>query len=343
MKRFLTCVLALSLSMAAMTAQTTIDKPAATVKLTRLEIISVRQFRSNVEKIETALGQKLTAEQRQQLLEKMIDEMLFAQYCDREKIIVSDSDINTALTQMKSSLGPGADDTKLEIALRSQGIYLDARSYARQQLLLKAYLQAKKADELKAVKEPTSEEILQAYELYKSQLVRPDTVRVSVIYVDFRSLSADDKKKASDALRQAASTIKASPARFDEYVLRAADAGSLLKANSNFYVEKTPQAISVYGSTFVDAVFGMKVGDISAVIENEAGLQVVRVNEVLPQKMLTLTDPLPNNPNATVQDYIKYVLATKKQQDILGKIQTELHDLLRKSSDVKIFTENLAF
>jgi uncharacterized protein YpbB len=59
--------------------------------------------------------------------------------------------------------------------------------------------------------------------------------------------------------------------------------------------------------------------------------------------MLTLTDPLPNNPNATVQDYIKYVLATKKQQDILGKIQTELHDLLRKSSDVKIFTENLAF
>jgi len=343
MKRFLLGVLALSLSLTAVTAQTTIDKPAATVKLTRLEMISVRQFRSNLEKLETATGKKLTAEQRQMLLDKMIDELLFAQYCDREKITVSESDIATALTQMKASLGPGADDAKLEIALRAQGIYLDARSYIREQLLLKAYLQAKKADELKAVKEPTSEEILQAYELYKSQMVRPDTVRVSVIYVDLRSLSGDDKKKASDALRQAASAIKASPSRFDEYVLKAADAGSMLKANSNFYVEKTPQAISAYGNTFVDAVFGMKVGDISAVIENEAGLQIVRVNEILPQKMLTLTDPLPNNPNATVQDYIKYMLATKKQQDVLGKIQTELHDLLRKSSDVKIFTENLVF
>ena len=87
----------------------------------------------------------------------------------------------------------------------------------------------------------------------------------------------------------------------------------------------------------------MKVGDVSAVIENEAGLQVVRVNEILPQKMLTLTDPLPNNPNATVQDYIKYMLATKKQQEVLGKIQDELHDILRKSSEVKIFTENLTF
>jgi len=343
MKRFLLGVAILSLSLTAAIAQTTIDKPAATVKLTRLEMISVRQFKSNLEKIETAIGKKLTAEQRQQLLDKMIDELLFAQYCERERIVVSDAEIAAALGQMKSSLGPGADDAKLEIALRAQGIYLDARSYARQQLLLQAYLKAKKADELKAVKEPTSDEILQAYELYKSQMVRPDTVRVSVIYVDLRSLSGDDKKKASDALRQAASAIKASPSRFDEYVLRAADAGSLFKANSNFYVEKTPQAISVYGNTFVDTVFGMKVGDVSAVIENEAGLQVVRVNEILPQKMLTLTDPLPNNPNATVQDYIKYMLATKKQQEVLGKIQDELHDILRKSSEVKIFTENLTF
>lgn len=343
MKRSLLGVLLMLVSLAAMTAQTTIDKPAATLKLSKVEVISVRQFRASLDKVETALGKKLTAEQRQQLLDKMIDEILFAQYCDRERIVVSEGDIAAALNQMKASLGPGADDAKLEIALRAQGIYLDARSYARQQLLLQAYLKAKKADELKAVKEPSSEEILQAYELYKSQLVRPDTVRVSVIYVDLRTLSGDDKKRASDALRQAASAIKANPSRFDEYVLKTADAGSLLKANSNFYVEKTPQAISVYGGIFVDAVFGMKVGEISAVIENEAGLQIARVNEILPQKMLTLTDPLPSNPNATVQDYIKYVLASKRQQDVLGKIQNELHDILRKSSDVKIYTENLAF
>lgn len=343
MKRSFLAALLLAIPLAMSMAQASMPKPAATVKLTKIETISVSQYKANIEKIEAATGKKLTPELRQQLLDKMIDDLLFAQYCEREKIVVSDAEINAALAQMKTSMGQGADDAKLELALRTQGIYLDARSYARQQLLLQAYIKAKKGEDLKAVKEPTADEILQAYEFYKSQMIRPDTVRVSVIYVDLRKLVGDEKKTASDALRAAAAAIKANPARFDEFVLRAADAGSVVKANSNFYVEKTPQAMQAYGETFITAVFGMKVGDISAVIENEAGLQVVRVNEILPQKMLTLSDPLPNTPNATVQDYIKYVLTTKKQSELMVKITNDLHDLLRKSSDVKIFTENLAF
>jgi parvulin-like peptidyl-prolyl isomerase len=343
MKRSLAAALIALLAASSLVAQATIDKPAATLKLTKAEVISVRQFKAVVDKIESGAGQKLTADQRKQLLDKMVDDLLFAQYCERERIIVSDSEINAALAQMKASLGPNADDAKLEIALKAQGVYTDARTYIRQQLLLQAFLKAKKADELKAIKEPTADEILQAYELYKSQLVRADTLRLSVVFVDLRNLAGDDKKKSADALRAAAAQIKANPAKFDEYVLRSTDASSLVKANSNFYVEKTPQSVSVYGNVFMDAVFKMKAGEISDVIENEAGLQVVRVNEILPQKMLTLSDPLPGNPKATVQDYLKYVLATKKQNDVLGKIQSDLHDLLRKSSEVKIFTENLAF
>lgn len=345
MKRYICALLFCVGTLSAILAQTTIDKPAATIKLTKQEVISVRQFKADVDKIEGVIGRKLTAEESRQYLDSKVDMMLFVQYCDREGIRASDAEVLTLIGQMKSQLQlpAGADDAKLDIALKSQGVLLDARTYARQQLLLKGYLQAKKSDELKAIKEPTADDVLKAYELYKSQLVRPDTVRASVIYVDIRNLGADDKKKSIDAIRQVASQIKANPSRYDEFMLRSQDKASLLKATSSFYVEKTPQMVSVYGNQFMDAVFRMKVGDVSDLIENEAGLQLVRVNEVLPQKLLTLSDPYPGVPNATVQEYITYVLATQKQNDVLAKIQADLHTTLRKEATVKIYEENLTF
>jgi parvulin-like peptidyl-prolyl isomerase len=343
MKRSIAVALLCIGAAAAAVAQTTIDKPAATIKLIRQEVISVRQLKADADRMEGAIGKKLTADQRRQLLEGKIDTLLFFQFCEREKILVSDAEVNAAIGKLKTQLGAGTDDAKLEIALRSQGILLDAKTYARQQLLMGNFLQAKKASDLKALKEPSADEVLKAYEFSKSQLVRPDTIRASVIFVDFRGLSADDKKKATDAIRQVAGQLKNNPSKFDEFLLKAGDQGAVYKATPSFYVEKTPQSISIYGSQFVDQVFKMKTGELSDIIENEAGLQIVRVNEVLPQKLLTLSDPIPGNPNATVQDYLKYQLMTQRQNEILAKIQSDLHDQLRSEGSVKVFEENLNF
>jgi len=324
-------------------AQTSIDKPAATIKLIRQEVISVRQFKADIDKVESSAKQKLTAEQRTQLLDSKINGMLFSQYCEREKIIVSDAEVSQALAQMKASLGQGGTDAKLEEAMRAQGVFLDAKTYVRQQLLLQNYIKTRKAEQLKSIKEPTSDEVLKAYELYKSQLIRPDMVRASVIFVDFRGLDADQKKKSSDAIRAVAQTIKASPSRFDEYVLKASDSGSPFKATPTFYVEKTPQGQAIYGAAFIDKIFQMKAGEVSGLIENEAGLQIVRVNEILPQKQLALSDSLPNNPQATVQDYLKYTLLQQRQAQVLSAIQNELVAQLRKEGSVKVYDQNINF
>ena len=342
MKRSLAAA-AFSLVCAAAFAQTAIDKPAATLKLTKQEVISVRQLKADVERIEAAIGQKLPLEKRKELLDSKINGMLFVQYCEREKILAPEAEVNAALAQMKAGLGKGADDAKLAEALRAQGVLLDAKSYARQQILLRSYLQQKRAADLKAVKEPSSDEVLKAYELYKSKLVRPDTVRASVLFVDLRNLSADDKKKAVDAMRVAASQVKGSSQKFDELVLKAGDQGSVVKATPTIYVEKTPEFQNVYGAKFMDAAFRLKAGEMSDLIENEAGLQIVRVNEVLPQKQLALSDPLPGNPQATVQDYLKYNLAMERQNEVLSRIQAELVAQLRKEAVVKIFEETLSF
>jgi len=323
--------------------QTSIDKPAATLKLTRLEVISSRLFKADIEKLESAAGKKLGDDLRRQVLENRINGMLFFQFCEREKILAPENEINAALSQLKANLGPGADDAKLEVLLRSQGILLDAKTYARQQILLKYFIQTKRADDLKSVREPTADDILKSYELLKSQLVRPDTVRVSVLYAEYRNMGAEEKKKAADAIKQASQQLRTAPGKFDELMLKASESGSILKATTAVLVEKTPQYLELYGRQFMDTVFGLKANDLSEIIENEAGIQIVRVNEVLPQKQLGLSDPVPGQPNATVQDLIKYNIAMERQNAVLQKIQDGLVAQLRKEATVKIYEENLKF
>ncbi|MBL8968185.1 MAG: peptidyl-prolyl cis-trans isomerase [Spirochaetaceae bacterium] len=343
MKRSIAAAAIALIAAASALAQTAIDKPAATLKLTKQELISVRQLKADADRIEAVTGQKLTIERRKELLDSKINGMLFSQYCERERILAPEAEVTAAIAQLKSQLGPGADDAKLDAALKSQGILLDAKTYVRQQILLRNYLQQKRAADLKAVKEPTSEEVLKAYELYKSKLVRPDTVRVSVLFVDLRPLGPEDKRKAVEAMRQVAGIVKAGPQKFDEQMLKASDQGSLVKATTTLYVEKSPEFLNLYGSQFMDAVFKLRAGEVSELLENEAGLQVVRAAEILPQKQLGLSDPLPGNPQATVQDYLKYNLAMERQNEVLSRIQAELVAQLRKESTVKIYDENLNF
>jgi hypothetical protein len=77
--RLSAAVIVLALASAAAGAQT-IDKPAATIKLVKLEVYSVRQFKADIEKVESSVGRKLDAATRRQLLDSQLNAMLFKQY-----------------------------------------------------------------------------------------------------------------------------------------------------------------------------------------------------------------------------------------------------------------------
>ncbi len=326
-------------------AQTTIDKPAATIRLVRQEIISVRQIRADIEKLEKSTGQKLNPEQIRQVLDARVNSMLFVQFCDREKITVQDTAVNQRITQMKAELGGASvTDALLEQAMQAEGIFVDPRTYARQRLLFSNYVQSKRAAELKASQvPPTAEEILKAYDLSKSSLIRPDTARVSVLFIDLRGKNEDDRKKARDALRPIAAALKLTPAKFDEYLLRGRDQTSAYRSLPTVYVEKTPQDSTLYGKELFEFVFARKPGEVSALFESASGMQIVRINEILPQKQLTLTDPIPGDQNATVSEYLAYELAIQKQTEFMDRIERELITQLRNEATIKIFEENLTF
>jgi parvulin-like peptidyl-prolyl isomerase len=322
-------------------AQTSIDKPAATFKLTKQEVISVRQLRADIDRLENATGAKLTVDQRKDVLDARINSMLFLQFCEREKISVSDAQVNAALAQLKSQLGSNATDANLEKSLRASGVFVDPAVYVRQRLLFETYVRMKKQDEMKsALKAPTADDILRAYDLAKASLVRPDTIRISVIYADTKGKSEADIEKAKDIMNGISAALKANPSKFDEYVLRAGEAAGY-KAIPSLYLEKTQQSKSIFGEAFFNAAFQAKTGEITAVIQTPTGFRIVRVNEFMAQKQLTLSDTVPGNQNLTVQEFLAMQLASEKEQTFLNKVESDLIDSLRKEATIKVYTENL--
>jgi parvulin-like peptidyl-prolyl isomerase len=330
-------------SLALVGAQTSIDKPAATIKLIRQEVISVRQLKSDVEKLEKVTNTKWTADQIRVVLDNRINSMLFLQYCEREKISVSDTEVNNTLAQMKSSLGPNATDADLEKALQSSGVFVEPKTYVKQRLLFENYVKLRRADDLKAAMvQPTADEILKAYDLAKSSLVQPDTMRVSVLYVDTRGSSDADAKKAKGVLDSVAAALKTNPSKFDEYVLRAGDAAGY-KAIPSLYIEKTSQNRTLYGADLFDAIFKLKTGEVSGVVQSPTGYRIVRANEFIPQKQLGLSDTIPGNENVTVQQYIAYQLMNEKQAKFLSDAEADLVAQIRKQATIKVFDENLTW
>ncbi len=338
--------LCLLLAAVALHAQTTIDTPVAMVRLTRQEVISQRSLKTDFDRLETVAKRKLTPEERKQVLDMRINNVLFFQFCEREKITAADAEINAQITSMRSQLGPSATDANLEQVLRSRGITLDLKIWARQQVLLQKYIQTKQAERLKAIPQPTADDIIKEYEFNKKDYFLPEMARVSMIYVDLKDKGAEDRRKALETLNGLSSQIKTSPEKFGEFVTRAMAGGMPYKASSQFTLPKTADAVRAFGQKFTDAAFTVKPGRISDPIESSgaqlSGYAILRVEEQSPERFLGLADLIPGQ-NRTVQQLIQYKLGMERLQNTLDQIENDLLRQLRSEATIRIVDEKLEF
>ena len=344
MRRSLLSLLLL-LAAVAMNAQT-IDTPVATVRLTRQEVISQRSLKTDFDRLETVAKRKLTPAERRQVLDMRINNALFFQYCDREKITAVDADITAQINSMKSQLGTSATDANLEQLLRSRGITLDLKVWARQQVLLQKYIQGRQAERLKAIPQPSADDIIKEYEFNKKDYFLPEMARISMIYVDLKDKGADDRKKALETLNGLSAQIKASPDKFGEFVTRAIAGDMPYKATSQFVIPKTADAVKAFGQKFTDTAFAVKSGKVSDPIEAAgsqlSGYAIIRVEEQNPERFLGLADLIPGQ-NRTVQQLIQYKLSMDRLQTTLDQIESDLLKQLRSEAIIKIIDEKLEF
>jgi hypothetical protein len=123
MKRNFLLMLFALVAAALVSAQTDLQS-VALVTLTKTEPITVKQLKAEVQKIEAQTRKTLSIDERKQILDVMINERLALQAAERDKITVSDAEINQQLQQarasMAQSLGRQPTDAEFESAIKQE-------------------------------------------------------------------------------------------------------------------------------------------------------------------------------------------------------------------------------
>jgi parvulin-like peptidyl-prolyl isomerase len=340
-------VVFLGLFLAGFLAAQTDLQPAAIVRLTKSEPITVKQYRTEIERYEKQAGRVLAAAERRQVLDMMINERLAMQAAERDKIIVTDNDVNQQLTQLKNnmaqSLGRQPTDAEFSQAIRNETqMELPLfREQLKRQLLIQKYLMEKKKDSFSSIKAPTEDEIRSEYNLSKAQMVRPETVRFSMIQVAFTD--AASKTKAKDIIDRLAREIGTNPSKFDENLVKGQTPTADFKAGDGGYLPRNSQAQQIVGPDFMNVAFALKQGEVSKVIENTRGYQIIKITEAYDQKNLDLDDIFQLGTRITVRDYIGNALLQQREQAAIAKATQELVTELRIGNPYQIMEANINF
>ena len=323
-------------------------QPTAIVNLTKSEPVTVKQFRTEVERMEKSAGRALNAEERRQVLDVMINERLAIQAAERDKITISENEVNQQVNQLKAQMvqviGRQPTDAEFNQALKNEtGLEMPAfREQLRRQLLVQKYLMTKKQGVLESIKVPSEEEILNTYNLARSQFVRPETVRFSMIQVAYGT-DASAKSKAKDLADKLNREIAANPSKFDEVVLKGQAPNSGYQAGDGGFLPRNLEAAQIVGQDFINTAFALKQGEVSKLMEGQRGYQIIKVTETYIQKNLELDDIFRLGTRMTVRDYIGNVMLQERQQKILEQASNELVSELRAGKTFQVFEKNLSW
>ena len=320
-------------------------QPAAIVNLTSSEPITVGQLRAEVERMERGAGRALTAAERRQLLDVMINERLAIQAATRDRISVSENEVNQQIQQLRASMAQqlGRQPTEAEFAQairNDSGLEMPAfMEQLRRQMVVQRYLMETKGAQLQNIRPPTEDEIRNEYMLNRSQLVRPDTVRFSMIQVRFTD--AASRPRAREIADRLVREIGTNPTRFDEAVLRGQVPTADYQADDAGYLPRNPQAQQLLGTEFMNIAFSLRQGEVSRLIEGPDSFRIIKVTEIYEQRNLALDDIIQLGTRLTVRDHIHNTMLAQRQQIALAQAQAELITELRAAASINVMENNL--
>ena len=348
MKRIAFFVLGFSLAAGPVFSQAGMQ-PAAVVNLIRSEPITVGQLRTEVERMESAFGQSLNGQQRREVLDAMINERLVLQAAERDRVTVSENELNQHIGQLRAQmvpmLGRQPTDAEFAAAVRSQtGLEMPAfREQTRRQLIQQNYLFAQKRPMLESVAPPSEAEVLLMFNNHRSTFIRPETVRLSMIQVPFGQDAA-----ARTAARTLADNLHReignSAARFNEVVTRSQAPNSGFMGGDFGFMPRSPEAVQRVGQDFVNLAFGLRPGEISRVVAGPpgSGYQIVMVTESHMMRILELDDILQPGQPITVRAYIAGTMMEQRRLAALAEAVDALHTDLRSGGRTfQVFENNL--
>jgi len=338
-------------------------QPVATVHLTRSEPITVRQMRAQVEtlvwqnivgtqgRVPTAADitrevQNVNLEGRRQILDVMINERLTLQAAERDRITVTDNELNQLINEFRAQIAreigrqPTEDEFALEIRNRT-GLEMPAfREQIRRQAITERYLVHRKEALFNSITMPTDAEVLREYNISRSEFVQPETIRFDMIQVPFTDDAS--RTRARQLADQLSREIGTDPARFDAVSLRAHVPNSGFMAGDFGFLPLNAQAVQAAGDEFIDVAFNLRQGEVSRVITGAQSFFIIKITQNHAMRNLGIDDVILDNRGVfTVRQVITEALLERRQREVIAQATQELVMELRSEGTVNINENNL--
>lgn len=263
-----------------------------------------------------------------------LNENLVLRAAERDRITVSTNEVEQQINQLRTktaqSLGRQPTDAEFAQAVRNEtGMELrDYREHVRRQLITQKYIIYRKGALINSIQRPTETEIRSAFNQNRSQLVRPDVVRFSMIQVRYGSDTAS-RTRARNLAEQLQREIGSSPSVFDEVLRRAQADNSSFQAGDAGYLPRNSEAQAVVGQAFLNTAFSLNQGQVSGLIEGVQGYQIIKITERHASRSLELDDIFQLGTNTTVREYISNFLYQQRQTEANERAVRELAAELR--------------
>ena len=163
-----------------------LDRPVAIVRLTETVNIGQRELRQQVDLLEQQMGRQLTQDQRREVLEAQIGDVLLNQAAARANIRVSQDEIQQAIDTQRQSLGQPVSDAQFRQMVQQQmGMSWD--QYVEEvtnRLIQEQFILQEAQGQFNSIDEPTNREIRQVYEENAQQFTNPAMVRFDHLFFD---------------------------------------------------------------------------------------------------------------------------------------------------------------
>ena len=123
---------------------------AAIVNMVKSESITVRQFRLELARYEKNIQRQLSSDERRHIIDLMVNERLVAQAAEKDRITISEDDVNQQINKLKIQLtqiiGKQPTDAEFSTAVRNEtGLEMRAfREQVKRQLIVQKYFTVKK-------------------------------------------------------------------------------------------------------------------------------------------------------------------------------------------------------
>jgi len=243
-------------------------------------------------------------------LESAVNRALFLAAAEREEIKVPDEDLARALEATRS--GPGAKEHQREAALL--GLTRDQEvERVRESLLIQELLRRKLGAKLVV----TPDAIREWYEKNKDLLASPEVRAARVITL------RPQRKEDAAATNEKLTGLRRRAMSGEDFAALARERSQDPWAGRGGRLDPMQRGLS--GSIFAERVFALgKPGDVSEPFETNAGLHLLRLEDITPKKVPSFEEAQP-------------AVRERVFQELSAKLLAELAGELRRKTPVRVF------